>query len=171
MGYYFRGMISTDNIVNISRDKYKNLNIINLYNNLVIIPLTDELFDEVNENRSVSIKNYKYFTDRIGLFCSNISMISKIAYVEAEYFGGIGSQNGIVWDKEKVFFEETLSDNAINKALEILGIKKSKDKDEFDTVGFGRHRNVDDWITVNNRYSTNGHDSVGVCSAAAPLFY
>lgn len=44
------------------------------------------------------------------------------------------------------YLEETLSDNAINKALEHLGITKTDGKDEFDTVNLRRHRFIDDWI-------------------------
>lgn len=43
-------------------------------------------------------------------------------------------------------FEETLSNSAINKSLEILGVMRLKEKDEFDTVRLGRHRFIDDWL-------------------------
>lgn len=146
MGYYFRGIISNHEISNLIKTKLRNVCIIHLYNNLVTIPLTDELYDEINENQGVSFSHYEYLTDRVGLLCSDLSTICTIAYIEAEYFGGIGLQNGIVWNNEQVIYEETTSENAINKSLVYLGIKKLEGRDEFDTVGLGRHRFIDDWI-------------------------
>ncbi|CAI6035382.1 hypothetical protein PAECIP112173_00800 [Paenibacillus sp. JJ-100] len=146
MGYYFRGIITSIDIIDSFKNSYSNLVIIHLYNGLVTIPLTDELYDEINMNQGKTINKYEYLTDQIGLFCSKNSNLSKTAYVEAEYFGGVGSQNGIVWDSGKVVFEETMSKDAINKALKILGIITIDYKDEFDTVQLGRHRFVDRWV-------------------------
>ncbi|MEK4661458.1 hypothetical protein MHH93_06135 [Priestia sp. FSL H7-0729] len=95
-------------------------------------------------NQEMTIKNYEYLTDTIGKFCSEISQSGRTAYIEAEYFGGAGSQNGIVWELGEVIFEETLSNNAINQSLEILGVMRLEEKDEFETVRLGRHRFIDD---------------------------
>lgn len=146
MGYFFRGIISTSSIVDFCKIKYKNLHLIQLHHNLVTIPLTDELFDEINDGQGIPIKNYEYLTDRLGIFCSDISRFEKVAYIEADYFDGMGFQSGIVWDKGLVIFEEILNDNSINKVLELFGVENDNSKDEFDTVGLGRHRNIRDWI-------------------------
>lgn len=146
MGYYFRGIITSIDSIDLYRNRYRNQVIIPLINSLVAIPLTDDLFDEINTNQEMTKTNYEYLTDQIGKFCSEISESSRTAYIEAEYFGGVGSQNGIVWKSEEVIFEETLSNNAINKSLAILGVMRLKGKDEFDTVQLGRHRFIDDWV-------------------------
>ncbi|KRF21786.1 hypothetical protein [Paenibacillus sp. Soil787] len=65
---------------------------IQLYKDLITIPITDELYDEIKMNQGSSFKNYEYLTDLIGIFCLEISKVSRTAYVEAEYFGGIGTQ-------------------------------------------------------------------------------
>lgn len=146
MGYYYRGILTSIESLDCIRNRFRNLYAIQLYKNLITIPITDELYDEINMNQGSSFKNYEYLTDLIGIFCLEISKVSRTAYIEAEYFGGIGTQSGIVWDSEVVIYEETLSDNAINKALEHLGITKTDGKDEFDTVNLRRHRFIDDWI-------------------------
>ncbi|MGN7412379.1 hypothetical protein [Paenibacillus sp. SAF-068] len=146
MGYDFRGIIASVDFIDLYRNRYRSLVIIPLINSLVAIPLTDDLFDEINTNKGITITNYEYLTDQIGKFCSEISQSGRTAYVEAEYFGGVGSQNGIVWELGEVIFEETLSNNAINKSLEILGVMRLKEKDEFDTARLGRHRFIDDWL-------------------------
>lgn len=146
MGYYFRGMITSNDFIESFKNRYNNLVIVSLHKTLVTIPLTDELFDEINRNQGKVMDGFDYLTDQIGLFCSEISKLSKTAYVEAEYFGGVGSQNGIVWNRGEVIFEETMTNDAINKALKILGVVRIDNKDEFDTVYLGRHRFVNRWV-------------------------
>lgn len=113
---------------------------------MVAIPLSNELYDEINLNQSVGIKNYDYLTEAIGAFCAELSGVCKVAYIEAEYFGGHGYQNGIVWNSGQFVFEQTLDGQAINGALLSLGIMRNEDHDEFDTVGLGRQRSVERWI-------------------------
>lgn len=146
MGYNLRGIITSIESLNFIRDRYQNLCMIHLYKNLLTVPITDEFYDEINMNKGTTFKNNEYLTDFIGLFCSEISKVSRTAYIEADYFGGLGTQNGIIWDSEKVIYEETLNDNAINRTLEQLGIIRVDGKDEFDTVNLGRHRFIDDWV-------------------------
>lgn len=80
-----------------------------------------------------------------------------LAYVQTEYFGGLGFQSAVVWDGGKVVFgpvptgnEEgkvvaPLLDGAINRALRILGVSRGRSIDEFDALGLGRHRLNEDW--------------------------
>lgn len=71
-----------------------------------------------------------------------------IAYVEAEYFGGMGNQSGIIWRDGKRIFKKLAEQDVINIILNQFGIKRSKSLDEFDTVGLGRYRNTKDWNTL-----------------------
>ncbi|MDR6726968.1 hypothetical protein J2W91_005493 [Paenibacillus amylolyticus] len=145
MGYDFRGIVTSLDVMKRLKDKYTSAKVIPLYNGLIVIPLTDELYDEINKNQGTTIPNYEYLTDIISSYCREISKLGLVAYIEAEYFGGTGSQNAMVWDSSQVIFEETLSQSAINRSLEILGVCKLQGKDEFDTVGLGRHRDIEDW--------------------------
>ncbi|MER6666309.1 hypothetical protein ABT256_17340 [Amycolatopsis japonica] len=52
-----------------------------------------------------------------------------VAYVEAEYFGGAGTQFAQVWEGGET----------------ILGPLYF---DEFDAVGLGRHRSTDEWLSA-----------------------
>ncbi|MNC42139.1 hypothetical protein D3C75_909450 [compost metagenome] len=146
MGYYYRGFISSGDIINSFKQKYDNITAIKLYDDFVTIPLSDELYDEINQTTSTPVSGFEYLTDEIGVICISLSEQSQIAYVEAEYFGGLGSQSGIIWEKNNTIFCEAVTDNAINRVLNILGIQKIQNKDEFDTVALGRHRNIEDWI-------------------------
>ncbi len=65
-----------------------------------------------------------------------------IAFVEAEYFGGAGSQMATVWHEGEVAAAEV----TINEALRLLGVVREGDQDEFDSAGLGRHRRTERWL-------------------------
>jgi len=75
-----------------------------------------------------------------------LSRGGRLAYVEAEYFGGVGEQRGMGWDRGAVVREPEESSGAINSALSWLGVERAAGSDWFDTLGLGRHRSVDDWL-------------------------
>jgi len=67
------------------------------------------------------------------------------AYIEAELFGGVGSQASAVWRGGRMVQPVTRSADAINLALSALGVQKAGDEDEFSTLGLGRFRFTDEW--------------------------
>ncbi|MFT2720119.1 hypothetical protein ACMT4L_08965 [Deinococcus sp. A31D244] len=70
-----------------------------------------------------------------------------MAYVEAEYFGGTGSQVAAVWDGGRVFWgPERRERGPINHALRLLGVHRTDSHDEFGSVGLDRHRHLEDWL-------------------------
>jgi hypothetical protein len=71
----------------------------------------------------------------------------KVSYVEVEYLGGEGGQSGIIWNEGKRIFEREFQLEVVNEILRHFGVVKDKKmRDEFDTVGLGRHRNTEDWM-------------------------
>ena len=79
----------------------------------------------------------------------------RVIYIEAEFFGGTGSQAAVGWqggvlsfgprrtqmpmeDREGYAVVADQDDMAINAALRWLGIMRTQTRDEFDTVGIGR---------------------------------
>jgi hypothetical protein len=63
-----------------------------------------------------------------------------VAKVSTDYFGGVGEQSCKIWKDGVKIFQETSSYGAINKGLTLLGVIKNEDKDEFDTLLLGVHR-------------------------------
>lgn len=79
----------------------------------------------------------------------DLSSQGAVAFVETEYFGGIGVQAAIVWlngdvalgpltDWENAAFSPV--SHPINQALQLMGVVCSGGEDEFDTVGLGQFR-------------------------------
>ncbi|MFM8899720.1 MAG: hypothetical protein ACKOF9_07205 [Burkholderiales bacterium] len=96
------------------------------------LPLTDEGFAELPEVLTV--------------FCSAVGKNGSIAYIEAEYFGGVGMQASCLFLDGVLMSEPLVSDDAINRALRVLGVAGSEACDEFDSIGLGRKRHTNKWI-------------------------
>ncbi len=92
------------------------------------LPLTDEGSEDIPESISTIV-----------------SKNEKIAYIEAELFGGDGAQASAIWDGGELIFGPIIANDAINQALHLLGVVRAGPSDEFDELDLGRHRNTDDW--------------------------
>jgi hypothetical protein len=75
-----------------------------------------------------------------------LSEHGRVAYVEAEFFGGDGTQASLLWEHGEVMGELQVAQDAINHALHLLGVVKAPDCDEFETLRLGMHRATEDWI-------------------------
>lgn len=71
------------------------------------------------------------------------------AVIHTNYFGGPGEQAAAVYrGKVELMPCEGGSYGPINKALRLLGVTAAADMDEFDTVGLGAHRRLDEPLEV-----------------------
>lgn len=77
--------------------------------------------------------------------CVRLSQRGKVAYVEAEFFGGSGMQAAILADSGSIVGEPIVSLDAINEALRFMGVKKGEHPDEFAAVGLHAKRSTEDW--------------------------
>lgn len=71
-----------------------------------------------------------------------------LAYVETEYFGGTGGQSAMAFlDGRETMAPQRArgGGGAINQALRAIGVKRSVADDEFDTIGLGERRSMDDY--------------------------
>lgn len=78
-----------------------------------------------------------------------------VAYVEAEYFGGVGEQAAAVWDGGALVLgplhepegqPSPPAGSPISQALRRLGVEAGAGEDEFTAAGLGRHRDVEGWL-------------------------
>ena len=59
-----------------------------------------------------------------------------LAYIETDYFGGVGEQNAVVAVEGRVVIGPESGSNVINKALQVIGVRRlSPALDEFDALG------------------------------------
>jgi hypothetical protein len=111
------------------------------------IPLTDRVYDGLSErfpgaNAPVRSEFWK-LSPAAERAAVEVSGRGAVAYVETEYFGGVGDQAAIVWSAGHVVMVRRAHGGPINKALAALGVSRSLVRDEFDVVGLGVHRGMD----------------------------
>jgi hypothetical protein len=91
-----------------------------------------------------------------------LSRHQPIAYVVADYFGGAGSQQAIVWKDGQIVMMDapqgiggypTTPENSfpINVALRALGVVRSATDDEFVELGLLQCQDREDWFRKFNR--------------------
>ena len=78
-----------------------------------------------------------------------LSIGGQLAYIETDYFGGVGGQGAVVFDNGRLVFGPDWSAiGPINAALNFLGVPESDHGyDAFDQLGLGRHRRTESWIS------------------------
>ena len=90
--------------------------------------------------------------DRVPCTWSNIG---PVAYVEADYFGGVGRQRAGLWHNGALAFGPVCVDEGqpvpaeggpIPRVLARLGVSGEGYADEFEAVGLQRHRHTEDWL-------------------------
>jgi hypothetical protein len=81
-----------------------------------------------------------------------LSQNRTIAYIEAEVFGGSGTQASVIFTNGVQVGQPIVDHDAISQALRNLGVTKGSAIDEFEAVGLGRHRNTEEWLklTIND---------------------
>jgi hypothetical protein len=137
MGYWIQTFIGKLSDLEKISKSFSNSTITELKQSLALILLTEELYNEISKQQpSTHVKGFEYLTDNIEKGILNVIEDSTIGYIEADYFGGEGSQAGIIWRSGKRIFEKH-GDCIINEVARYFDAKAEEGKDEFDTLGFG----------------------------------
>lgn len=106
--------------------------------------LTEELFDNITELSDIKNEldnKFECFTSAIASVMEYHSFKTTLAYIETEYFGGLGSQCGVLYENGKLQIQATWEDGIINKILNKMGVLKLKE-DEFDSLNLGNYRHM-----------------------------
>lgn len=147
MGYTLKAYIGKEENLNPILEKYSESKKVNLNQGISMIPMTDKLFEEINEMKSSSgISTFEFLTKDIENKTIQIIENLEVAYVESDFFGGQGGHIGVIWKNGKRDFLVESNKNSMNKILKRLGVNRSLLKDEFEKVGLAKNRHTDDWI-------------------------
>ena len=147
MGYYLRAFLGKPEDLRTIAEAYDNARIVDLEQGLSLIPFTDDLYDQINNlESSPNIKTFEFLTANVEDKILKAIIDKPVAYVEADYFGGEGGQQGIVWTEGKRIAQWEYGQDVINAALKHFDVIAKAGMDEFATLGFGRHRNTADWL-------------------------
>lgn len=156
MAYVLEAVIGPAPVVSIAEHYWASATVVPLRRGLGIVPMTGELFDEVSDGSLEGPPEFWRFPGGFGRALCDWSSHGRVAYVEAEYFGGTGRQCSAVWDAGTIIFGPVAVDDddgpppstaatPISRALALLGVLRGGGRDEFDAAGLGRHRRTEDW--------------------------
>lgn len=156
MGYELQAVIANEWLLEEASTAVAHARVIRLDQGLALLPMVDELFDAITTGAddAAQLGFWKLpggFADVLARW----SIAGPLAYVEADYFGGTGTQTAAVWDAGVLAVgplhlaqghPAAADGTPISQALRRLGVTCHGCDDEFDTVGLGRHRYTEDWI-------------------------
>jgi hypothetical protein len=155
VGYCLEAVVATELVLRGWAGSIREARIVPLGQHLSLLPLTDELFDVISVAGAPELDGFWKAPAGLGHALTACSVNGPVAYVEAEYFGGVGTQSAQVWDGGKVVLgllrlaegePDPAGGSPISQALRRLGAAKGDRFDEFDAVGLGRHRDTNDWL-------------------------
>lgn len=119
-----------------------------------MLPMTRTVIEAMAVDGGAELDGFRVAPAGFGSVLAACSVHGPLAYVEADFFGGVGSQAAQVWDGGKSVLGPLLMDDAdepppggspISRALRHLGVVAAG-SDEFEAVGLGRQRETDDWV-------------------------
>jgi len=127
-----------------------------------LLPITDHVLERLGgADTSPFGEVFWFLSAGVEALARRISLAGDIAYVEAEFFGGNGTQAMVLWRGGEVClgpitaeFPATAQDPSsspqwpFNRALRELGVDRGDAFDEFDALGLGRWRHTDEWPTT-----------------------
>ncbi|HTE25817.1 hypothetical protein [Flavitalea sp.] len=146
MGYIIKVFVAKHSQLETLSAQYPAAQVVSLSQELGLVPMTEALFDEINLcGLTEDLPGFVLMTVGAEMQILKLFPVGEIAYVEADYFGGNGSQSAVVWAngrRSEIYMDKH---NAINFALKSLGISKKSHGDEFEALNLGRHRDTHDW--------------------------
>jgi hypothetical protein len=155
VGYVLQGVLGSSATLAPCR-AFQHAHIVALGQNLDVVLMTDDFYDEVQQHHvRPSLHGFWKFPGGFDQLLTAWSVQGPVAYVEAEYFGGAGTQAAAVWHAGALALGPLVETGVpikpakpspINQALQGLGVSAQGYSDEFEAVGLGRHRDMDDWL-------------------------
>lgn len=108
------------------------------------VPVPDHELDRIAETttlpRSPRDERFVHFGSVLPAILAELSMHGPVAYVETDYFGGVGEQVATAFDRRV----RILECGRVNEALRAIGVRAAHGRDEWDTLGLSGHRRMPD---------------------------
>lgn len=151
--YCLEAAIAGESVLRALAGSFEGARIVALGQHLSLLPMTGKLFSTIAG--AGKLDGFWEAPAGFGDALAACSVNGPVAYVEADFFGGVGTQCAQVWDGGTVVLGPLLLEEAeqppaagspISQALRQLGVAKGNHFDEFDAVGLGRHRETSGWL-------------------------
>ncbi|MFK4599844.1 hypothetical protein [Streptomyces pristinaespiralis] len=155
MSYDLKAVIARRDLLDVVTRDLSAARVVDLPHGLALLPMTDALSDALTDASRARHSAFWSLPAGFDEVLVDWSRTGSVAYVEAEYFGGVGEENAAVWrDGELVrgplhLVEGELTPtegSPVCQALRALGVSAGED-DEFTAAGLDAHRNNDGWLS------------------------
>ena len=132
---------------------------------LTMVPVTDDVLSQLDmdSDGDEQIPPGWMLQRPVAALARTLSTDRRVLYMVSETFGGPGAAEAIAWHRSRLLYGPSgtcdleadlepgyhlaTADNAVNVGLRAIGVVAADGSDEFDTVGLGRHRMTEDWLT------------------------
>lgn len=117
-------------------------------NGYILLPLSDQVVAELGVD---------YMDDDYQKKAEHklLQSCPDMAWVETDYFGGMGEQDAKAWVNRIPHKEDDSKHMTINKALKAIGVEKADGMDEYDTINLGNYRSnqavISEWEEVTGK--------------------
>lgn len=150
MGHCIRAIIGSHEVIQRPADDWVCAKEIELPQGFGMIFCTIELLEDIEEllgcsGKAVDAHDFPeldYLDASVKYLMESYSQGTKLAYVETDYFGGAGTQAGILYKDGKPAAPQS-GEGAINALLKELGVWCFPSKDEFDMLELGKYRHME----------------------------
>ncbi|MFJ8112876.1 hypothetical protein [Streptomyces sp. NPDC096132] len=123
---------------------------------LSLLPVTEDVFDSVTTGDSTRPLGFWWLPGGFDGRLAAWSTKGPVAFVEADFFGGVGEQRAAVWAGGRLVLGPLVVEEGahfppagspISRALRRLGATAPPGQDEFSALDLGRHRHSEAWIS------------------------
>ncbi|MFE6056221.1 hypothetical protein ACFQ6N_36200 [Kitasatospora sp. NPDC056446] len=160
MPYELQALIGTLELLTVAAAEVPTARVVPLAQGLALIPVTSAVLAALQGDGSVrkpvAGAGFGWHSDGFELRLAAWSKAGPVVCVEAEYFGGSGTQRAAVWADGRVVlgpltigeFEPVPPEGTpISRALRWIGARTGEGgTDEFASVGLGAHRSTGSWV-------------------------
>ena len=143
-------------IVGKSRDllhkslEYPGASVVHLEQGIGMIPISEELLNALEQGETLPSATkdlgFEFLSEVVAAWARRLSKGTTLAYLEAEFISGEGTESAIVWRDGIVVLGPLQGTGAVNRALRALGVSVPSRREEFEVVGLGKHRSPEEWL-------------------------
>lgn len=148
MGHSLKAIIGKREDVCGIAENWVRAKLIKLPQGFGMVPITVRLLEDVEELMELSGIKDRYGLDGLdgAVICllEQYSFRTKLAYVETEYFGGYGTQGGVLYENGREKISPKTGSGIINVLLKELGVWRKPNADEFDCLELGKFRHIEE---------------------------
>jgi hypothetical protein len=123
--------------------------VIDLAHDFLMVPVTGVIQARFSVNAQAPpdvLDGFYFLTQSLWERCLMLSEFGTVGFIENECFGGLCDQHSVVWRSKEVILGPLDEEGAVNKALHQLGVPRTLNEDEFDSLDLGRYRTSEEWL-------------------------